>query len=572
MALLDRIVPATTWLRAYERRNLRADVSAGVTTAVMLIPQAMAYAMLAGLPPIVGLYASTIPLVLYALFGSSRELAVGPVAMDSLLVATTLAPIAVAGSSEYVGLAVLLALMVGVIAAGLGLARAGFLVNFLSRPVVSGFTSAAALIIGLSQLQHLLGVELPRSQQVFAILGAAARSIGEVEPHTLLIGLASVAALVGLKRFAPKVPRGLAVVTAATVGVWAFGLDARGVAVVGDVPAGLPAPSLPAVDLGMMVDLAPAAFVIALVGFMEAVSVAKAYASQRGYEISANQELIGIGAANVGAALVGGYPVTGGFSRTAVNAQAGARTPLAGLVTSGVVVGTLLFLTPLFYFLPKAVLAAVIMTAVFGLIDLQQVRHLWRVDRADLALLVLTFLATLALGIQAGIGVGVGASLLWFVIQTTRPHAAVLGRLPGTSAYRNVERHPHAERFDGVLLLRIDASFYFGNVSFLKELVRDTLAEQAFPVHTVIVDASSINRLDSSANDALGAMAKSLSDGGIRLVLAGLKGPVSDALERSGVYREVAGERPFLSVHDAVEAVLNPPPPADEAPVLRNAS
>lgn len=572
MSRLDRIIPATVWLRAYERRNLRADISAGVTTAVMLIPQAMAYAMLAGLPPIVGLYASTLPLVLYALFGSSRELAVGPVAMDSLLVATTLAPIAVAGSSEYVGLAVLLALMVGIIAAGLGLARAGFLVNFLSRPVVSGFTSAAALIIGLSQLKHLLGVELPRSQQVFAILAAAVRSVEQIQPHTLLIGGVSIAALVLLKRYAPKVPRGLLVVAAASVSVWAFGLDTRGVAIVGEVPAGLPAPSLPAVDLGMVTELAPAAFVIALVGFMEAVSVAKAYASQRGYEISPNQELIGIGAANVGAALVGGYPVTGGFSRTAVNAQAGARTPMAGLVTAAVVVGTLLFLTPLFYFLPKAVLAAVIMTAVFGLIDVQQVRHLWRVDRADLVLLGLTFVATLALGIQAGIGLGVGASLLWFVIQTTRPHAAVLGRLPGTSAYRNVARHPQAERFDGVLILRIDASFYFGNVSFLKELVRDALAEQSAPVHTVIVDASSINRLDSSANDALGGMVTTLRDAGVELILAGLKGPVIDALKRSGSYRDVAGEHPFLTVHDAVESVSSTPPPADESPILRSAS
>ena len=572
MSLLHRLVPATTWLRAYERRNLRADVSAGITTAVMLIPQAMAYAMLAGLPPIVGLYASTIPLVLYALFGSSRELAVGPVAMDSLLVATTLAPIAVAGSSEYVGLAVLLALMVGVIAMGLGLARAGFLVNLLSRPVVSGFTSAAALIIGLSQLQHLLGVELPRSQQVFAILGAAVRSLGEIHPYTLAIGVGSIVALVVLRRYAPKVPRGLVVVAATTVLVWAFDLDVGGVAVVGEVPAGLPAPSIPSVDLGMVTELAPAAFVIALVGFMEAVSVAKAYAGRRGYEISPNQELIGIGAANVGAALVGGYPVTGGFSRTAVNAQAGARTPLAGLVTSGVVVGTLLFLTPLFHFLPKAVLAAVIMTAVFGLIDLQQVRHLWRVDRADLVLLMLTFVATLVLGIQTGISLGVVASLLWFVIQTTRPHAAVLGRLPGTSAYRNVARHPHAEQFDGVLLLRIDASFYFGNVSFLKELVRDALAQHAGPVHTVIVDASSINRLDSSANDALGTMVKELGDAGVRLTLAGLKGPVIDALKRSGVYRDVAGDQPFLSVHDAVQSVLCPPSPPDETPILRTAS
>ncbi|MCR9160120.1 MAG: SulP family inorganic anion transporter [Nannocystaceae bacterium] len=572
MATLDRIIPAAAWLRAYERGNLRADLVAGLTTAVMLIPQAMAYAMLAGLPPTVGLYASTLPLVLYAVFGSSRELAVGPVAMDSLLVATTLAPIAAAGSPEYVALAGLLALMVGVIAAGLGLARAGFLVNFLSRPVVSGFTSAAALIIGLSQLEHLLGVELPRSSQVFVVLAAAARALGEVHLPTVLLGASSIGALVALKAYVPKLPRGLLVVAAATVSVWVMNLGARGVAVVGDVPAGLPALSAPALDLAMIAELAPAALVIALVAFMEAVSVAKAYAARRGYAISPNQELIGIGVANVGAACVGGYPVTGGFSRTAVNAQAGARTPLAGLVTAGVVVAALLFLTPVFTQLPKAVLAAVIMTAVFGLIDVAHVRHLWRVDRADLALLVITFVATLGLGIQVGIGVGVVASLLWFVVQATRPHAAVLGRLRGTTAYRNVERHPNAERIEGVLILRIDASFYFGNVSFLEDLVRDTMAEQEPPVHTVIVDGSSINRLDSSASAAVGAMAKRLRGAGVALILAGLKGPVIDALERGGVYDDVCGRASSLTVHDAVRSVLGTPPPSDQTLPLRNAS
>jgi SulP family sulfate permease len=563
-------------MRTYERGNLRADLSAGLTTAVMLIPQGMAYAMLAGLPPIIGLYASTIPIILYALFGSSRELAVGPVAMVSLLVATALTPIAEAGSAEYVGYAVLLSLLVGALQAGMGVLRAGFLVNFLSHPVVSGFTSAAALIIGLSQLKHLLGVDIPRSHHIHTIVIAAVQRVAEIQPYTLALGVISIVALVVLKKRAPKAPRALIVVVGTTLAVWGFDLASKGVAIVGDVPAGLPTPTMPSVDTDTLVQLMPTAVIISLVGFMESVSVAKAFASKKRYEIAPNQELIGLGVANLGAAVFSGYPVTGGFSRTAVNAQAGARTPMAGIITAVVVIGTLLFLTPLFYYLPKAVLAAVIMTAVFGLIDVHEVKHLWKIDRADLVLLGLTFFGTLTLGIEAGIGLGVAASLLWFVVQTTRPHAAVLGRLPGTTAYRNVERYPEAEQAPGVLVLRIDASFYFGNVTFLKELVRDSLAGQDTAVHTVVLDASSINRLDSSANGAIGEIARSLEEQNIALVLAGIKGPVRDALEKNGIYRAVAGDAPALSVHDAVERIVTPPPgggDAEQAPsVLRPAS
>jgi len=575
MSLLQRILPATAWMRTYERGNLRADMSAGLTTAVMLIPQGMAYAMLAGLPPIIGLYASTVPIILYALFGSSRELAVGPVAMVSLLVATALTPLAAAGSAEYVGLAVALALLVGVIQLGMGLVRAGFLVNFLSHPVVSGFTSAAALIIGLSQLKHLLGVEIPRSHHIHTIIIAAFEKLGDIQPHTVLIGAVSIAALVILKKRAPKLPRALIVVAGTTVAVWAFGLADKGVAIVGDVPAGLPTPALPSFESGTLTALLPTAVIISLVGFMESVSVAKAFASKKRYEIEPNGELVGLGLANLGAAVFSGYPVTGGFSRTAVNAQAGARTPMAGIVTAVVVMGTLLFLTDLFYYLPKAVLASVIMTAVFGLIDVAEVKHLWKVDRADMGLLLLTLAGTLSLGIEAGIGLGVGASLLWFIVQTTRPHAAVLGRLPGTAAYRNIERHPEAEQFAGILILRIDAGFYFGNVTFLKDLVRDSLATQAGPVHTVILDASSINRLDSSANGAVGEMARSLKETGVQLLLAGVKGPVMDALKKAGIYDDVAGEHPHLSVHDAVEGIMASPPDGggkQRESVLRNVS
>ena len=548
---LQRLFPFFSWMRSYPRANLRDDVTAGLTTAVMLIPQAMAYAMLAGLPPIVGLYASTLPLVLYALMGSSRELAVGPVAMVSLLVATALAPLAEAGSEQYVGLAIVLALLVGAIQLAMGLLRAGFLVNFLGHPVVSGFTSAAALIIGFSQLKHLLGVDIPRSHHVHEIVAAALQRLGEVQPATLALGLGSVVALVLLERWAPRWPRALIVVSVATVAVWAFGLERYGVATVGEVPAGLPGLAVPSLDLGMLGALLPTAVIISLVGFMESISVAKAFARKQRYEIDANQELVGLGLANLAASVFRGYPVTGGFSRTAVNAQAGARSGVAGLVTAAVVVLALLFLTDLFFHLPAAALAAVIITAVFGLIDVAEVRHLWKVDRADLALLGLTFFGTLGLGIEAGIGIGVGASMLWFVVRTTRPHTAVLGRLPETTAYRNVDRYPEARRVPGVLALRVDASFYYGNVEFLKETLRRHLAEDP-STRSVVIDASSINRLDSSADAALREIVDDLRERSIDLYLAGVKGPVRDTIRRSGLAEKLGAAAGCLSVHDAV--------------------
>jgi len=552
--LVLRMFPALAWMRRYSRADLRQDLPAGLTTAVMLIPQAMAYAMLAGLPPTVGLYASTLPLIVYAFMGSSRQLAVGPVAMDSLLVATALAPLATVGGPEYVAYAVTLALMVGVIQAALGLVRAGFLVNFLSQPVVGGFTSAAAIIIGLSQLKHLLGVDIPRSPQAHKVVLAALERVGEVDLYTLALGVAAIVALVWMKKRVPKWPRALLVVAGSTLIVWAFGLDQGGVAIVADVPAGLPAPGLPRFDVETLQTLLPAALVISLIAFMEAISVAQALASRNRYAVDPNQEFVALGMANIAAGFFRGYPVTGGFSRSAVNDQAGARTGAAGLVTAAVVIITLLFLTELFFYLPKAALAAVIMTAVFGLIDLGKVRQLWAVDRADLTLLGLTFMSTLVLGIQTGIGIGVGASVLWFVIRATRPHTAILGRLPGTTAYRNVDRFSEVEKPPGTLVIRIDASFYFGNVSFLKQTFAKHLADPK--IVDVVIDGSSINRLDSSADAALRELAVEFAERGIGLYFAGLKGPVRDTMQRSGL-AELLGERGrHLLVHDAVQAAL----------------
>lgn len=554
-AALRNALPILSWLPNYRRAALRGDIIAGLTTAVMLIPQGMAYAMLAGLPPIVGLYASVTPLIAYALFGTSRELAVGPVAMDSLLVAAGVGAIATSGSPEYIAYAVLLALMAGVLQVVMGIARLGFLVNFLSQPVISGFTSAAAIIIGLSQLKHLIGVPLASSKLIHQVAANVAEHISETHILTLGIGIGAVVLLTLLKRYAPRLPRALIVVVISTVAVWLGRLDLEGIAIVGVVEAGLPTFEIPEVSADDITTLAPTALAIALVAFMEAISVSKAIATRKRYEIDANKELIAIGAANLAASLFRAYPVTGGFSRTAVNDQAGAETPMAGIVTAAVISIALLFLTPLLYFLPKAALAAIIMTAVFGLIDLKQVAHLWRVKRSDLALLALTFAAVLAVGIQTGIIIGIIASLLWFVIRTTRPHFAVLGQMPGSRAFRNLDDAPEATPFPGILILRIDAQFYFGNVSFLRETLRDLEAAAAKPLRAVLLDASAVNNLDSSADAALHRMASEYTERGIRMLFAGVKGPVREVMQRSGFFAALGPENFFLSLHDATLAL-----------------
>jgi len=553
MERLRRILPLFESLRGYDRGLFGRDAMAGLTTAIMLVPQAMAYAMLAGLPPEVGLYASMLPLVAYALLGTSRQLAVGPVAMDSLLVASAVAPLAVTGSAEYIALALLLALMTGVLQIAMGLFRLGFLVNFLSHPVISGFTSAAALVIGFSQLKHLLAVDIPRTNYIHEVIGGAVEQLGVVNVPTLVIGVIAVVVLVALKRWAPRVPRALVVVALGTVAVWAFDLHAAGVPIVGQLDAGLPPLTFPDLDAARLEQLLPTAATLALIAFMEAFSVARVFARKHKYDLDANRELIALGAANVSASLSGGYPITGGFSRTAVNGQAGARTGVAALVTATLIAVTVLFLTPLFEYLPKAVLAAIIMTAVFGLIDLKEVARLWRVKRSDLVFLVVTFAATLGLGIQQGIAVGVATSLAWFVIKTSRPHTAVLGRLPGTTYYRNVKNHASAQRTPGVLALRMDARLYFGNVAHLKRILNEELGTDAADgCKAVVVDASSINDLDSSGATALEDLRADLEAQGVTLLLACVKHPVRLVMERAGFYDRLGADHFFPDVHAAV--------------------
>lgn len=558
---LERTFPLLAQIRRHDGEAWKGDLLAGLTTAIMLIPQAMAYAMLAGLDPIVGLYASTLPLAVYSLLGTSRQLAVGPVAMVSLLVASGVGGLAGAQDPViYAGLAALLMLMVGVMQWAMGAVRLGFLVKFLSHPVIAGFTSAAALIIGFSQLGHVLGVKIPRSHHVHEILLQAWQKLPDVNPVTLGISVATIVTLVVLKRVAPRFPRFLLVVAGGTLAVWGLGLADQGVAIVGEVPQGLPGFALPTLSLDALAQLFPIALTIALVGFMESISVAKNFARQNSYEVDADQELKALGLANVAGAFFQSYPVTGGFSRTAVNAQAGARSGMAGLVTAAVVALTLLFLTPLFYYLPKGVLAAIIMTAVFGLVDVKEARHLWHLSKPDLGLMGLTFVATLTLGIEQGILVGVVASILWFVWRTSKPHVAVLGRLPGSDVYRNVERYPDAVCTPGVLAVRIDAPLFFANTAFLKTTLSDLEERLDRPMQHLVLDAKAIGSVDAQADAILHELVDDWQSRGVQVWFSGMRGPVRDALGHSGLVAKVGEDHLVERVIEAIERIGPPGP------------
>lgn len=542
------------WLKGYRRQDLSGDLAAGLTVAVMLIPQGMAYAMLAGLPPVVGLYASTVPLIVYALFGSSRQLAVGPVAIVSLLTLSGVSALAEPGSARFIALAAVLALMSGVIQLGLGLLRAGFVVNFLSHAVISGFTSGAAIIIGLSQLGTLLGVDLGSGHSVFRLVWEAVTRLGEVNPYTFLIGVASIAALVVAKKWAPRLPAALGVVALATWATWGLELHERGVAIVGAVPGGLPAPSLPAMDAGVVSALLTTALAISFVGFMESFAVAKSIATREKYKIDADQELKGLGLANLAAGVFSGYPVTGGFSRSAVNYQAGARTGLASIITAVLILLTVLAFTSLFQFLPRAVLAAVVMVAVYGLIEVREALHLFKLKKIDGWTLVVTFVATLVLGVETGILVGVVFSLLVFIWRSAYPHSARLGYLASERVFRNEDRYPEVETYPGTLILRIDASLYFANVAFLESSLRTALVEET-EYRNIILDFSGVNDMDAVAVETLEILMDEMREQGVTVHIAAMKGPVRDITARAG-WPERFGERvSHMGLESALEAV-----------------
>jgi sulfate permease, SulP family len=556
-------LPAPRWLRQYDGLAFRADLVAGGTVAVMLIPQGMAYAALAGMPPVAGLYASIVPLLAYALLGTSGQLAVGPVAIVSLLTASALAPLADGDPTTYVTLAATLALLVGAILLLMGLLRLGALVNFLSHSVISGFTSAAAIVIAASQLGSLLGIDTERSESLIGTVAGIVAAAGTAHPATMAIAGVSIAALLLGKRLNPKIPMALLVVIAATSVAALLDLADAGVAVLREVPAGLPTPNLPAVTAEHLLALLAPAVTIALISYLEGISVAKAIAAKTRESIDGNAELIATGAANIGAGLFQAFPVAGGFSRTAVNHQAGARTPLAGGVTAVIVAATVAFLTPLLYHLPSAVLAAVIVVAVIGLIDVPAARHAWKVKRADALTLGATFVATLVLGVEIGILLGVAVSLALFVWRTANPHTAELGRVAGTGVLRNVDRYP-AHTDAAVAVLRVDGPLYFANAKFVHDRLT-ALPPERPQLRAIVLDCSAVTDLDTSGEHTLRELDRELGEAGVELHLTTVRGPVRDVLHRAGLWEEIGTARVHPDVHTALDALAVP----DTSPLRR---
>jgi SulP family sulfate permease len=568
----ERWLPILQWGRTYGREAAVNDLVAAVIVTIMLIPQSLAYALLAGLPPEVGLYASILPLAAYAVFGTSRALAVGPVAVVSLMTAAAVGNIAAQGTADYLTAAIVLAFLSGLFLILMGVLRLGFLANFLSHPVISGFITASGIIIAASQLKHILGVPASGHNLYDLVLSLGA-NLGEVNWPTLAIGASALVFLfwvrknlkptllrLGLgKRLAEVIAKaGPVMAVAATIALTAgLGLQQAGVAIVGEVPQGLPPFAVPLFDLGLWQQLLVPAILISIVGFVESVSVAQTLAAKRRQRIDPDQELVGLGASNIASSVSGGYPVTGGFARSVVNFDAGAETPAAGAFTAvGIALATL-FLTPLLYFLPTATLAATIIVAVLSLVDLGALKRTWSYSKADFAAMAATILLTLGYGVEAGIVAGVALSIALYLFKTSRPHVAVVGQVPGTEHFRNVLRHK-VTTSARMATLRIDESLYFANARFLEDKVYDLVVENPNLKHFVLM-CSAVNEVDASALESLEAINHRLKDAGVTFHLSEVKGPVMDRLKRSHFLEELTGQI-FLSQYDAFRTLATDVP------------
>ncbi|MGB7407993.1 MAG: sulfate permease [Pontixanthobacter sp.] len=577
--LLAQYLPILEWGRTYNGSVLTNDLVAAIIVTIMLIPQSLAYALLAGLPPVVGLYASILPLVAYAIFGTSRTLAVGPVAVVSLMTASAAGAVAAQGTELYLEAAITLAALSGVMLAVLGFLRLGFLANLLSHPVISGFITASGILIATSQLKHILGVSADGDNWP-EMIGGLAAAIDTINPWTLAVGIPATLFLFwvrkGLKPSLVKLgltPRAADIaakagpviaVVATILAAIGLNLENRGVNLVGAIPQGLPPFALPSTDLGLIGQLWVPALLISIIGFVESVSVAQTLAAKRRQRIAPNQELIGLGASNIASAFSGGYPVTGGFARSVVNFDAGAETPAAGAYTAVGIALAGLFLTPLLYSLPIATLAATIIVAVLSLVDLKTPGQLWNYSKADFAAHMATIAITLLAGVELGVIAGVGVGLLLYLWRASRPHAAIVGRVPETEHFRNVDRHqvftvPH------VLSIRIDESLTYLNARWLEEYVLEEIADRP-DVRHVILMCSAVNEIDASGLESLEAINHRLIDAGIGLHLSEVKGPVMDRLKRTHFVDELNGQV-FLSQNRAFrELATNGGPPAEPIP------
>lgn len=565
MSRISQYLPIFAWGRTYNKVNFTNDLIAALIVTIMLIPQSLAYALLAGLPAEMGLYASIIPIVLYAIFGTSKALAVGPVAVVSLMTAAAIGKIADPGSSEYIMAAITLAFLSGAFLVLMGVLRLGFLANFLSHPVIAGFITASGIIIATSQLKHIFGVKAEEHNFIELVMSLVS-NLNQINWYTFSVGFFVLAFLFLMRRslrivlirlgisakfadICTKIGPVFAVI-ATIIAAWAFSLENYNVALVGDVPQGLPPLTTPSFSYEIWVSLIGSAMLISVIGFVESISVAQTLAAKKRQRISPDQELIGLGAANIGASFSGGFPVTGGFSRSVVNFDAGADTPAAGAFTALGLAFASIFLTPLIFFLPKATLAATIIIAVLSLVDFSILKKTWNYSKADFIAVLTTMTATLLLGIEMGVTAGVVISILIHLYKSSRPHMAVVGQVPGSEHYRNILRHdvltdPH------ILSVRVDESLYFANARYLEDAVYDLAVKQEDIKH-VLLQCSAINTIDMSALESIEALNIRLKELGVRFHLTEVKGPVMDRLKRTELFSELTGEV-FLSQHCAVK-------------------
>ncbi len=551
---IKKIIPILDWLPNYDKSYFKGDLAAGITVGIVLIPQGIAYALIAGLPPIYGLYCALVPQIIYAIFGSARQVAIGPVATDSLIVATGVSTLALAGSESYIEIAILLALIVGTIQFFLGIFSLGFIVNFLSRPVITGFTSAVALIIGINQFRNLLGVDFIQSDQIHELISDIWMQISFYNLPTTIIGFIAVSIIFVLRKIDKRIPSALIVVVFGILFMKFFGKNLTNVSIVKNIPLGLPNFGIPSFEIEQIRELFPIALTLAMVGYLETISIGKSQETkQDSYKVRPNQELIALGLTNMIGSLFKSFPVASSFSRSAINLESGAKTGMAAFISVIMVLITLLFLTPLFYFLPKTILAAIIIIAVFSLVNIKEAIFLWRANNLDFWLLISTFIATLFFGIEYGITVGVGLSLIVLIFRTSRPYVVELGKVPDADFYRNKERFEEVIIEDDILVFRFDAQLFYANSSYFRDKMDEMADKKGKTLKLIVLDSESINRTDSTGVEMLKERIRFYQKKGVLFYFAGAKGPLRDALFKGGLLEIIDVNHFFMKANDAVK-------------------
>ncbi|MEX0769652.1 MAG: sulfate permease [Balneolaceae bacterium] len=544
------------WLPDYSKSDFRGDLISGLTVGVMEIPLVMAYAVIVGISPVYGLYGSLIPLLIFPLFTTSRHLSIGIVATDMIIIAAGASAIAEPGTAKYLNVVLLLSLLVGIVQLGMAFARLGLLVNLLSKPVIFGFTAAAPLIISFSQLGNLSGIDLGRSQYIFIVLGKFITRLNELNLTALGIGLFGIAFILIIRRIRPLFPKSLVLLGIGIALVIGLDLHMHGIRVIGDIPSGLPDFRIHEFSLEDVRRLLPTVITLVIVQLMTVVSLGKTFATKYRYPLNPNREFFALGAANLLGSFFQSPPVSGSFSRSAVSDEAGTRTPLSNVICACLIGLTLLFLTPLFYFIPIPILAAIIIVSTLSIINIRELFYLFRTKQEDGYIAIFTFSSVLLIGIQEGILLGIGASLIVVLYRSSRPNMAVLGHIGGSQTFRDIARNPEAHQVEGILILRLDASFSFNNADYIKDFIIHKATERGNRIHAVIVDGASINDLDTTAIESLRSVAETLEDWDIELHFSGLKGPIRDVMLRSGLARKMGGTHFHMSTHHAVQYLL----------------